>query len=222
MTEFFGDGGNDFINGEAGHDNIDGGAGNDTLWGGDGADHIQGGRGNDVLLGASAAVYPAFALQLFVDGWDAISGKHGLFFIGSNPGSVAPLDTSRDVLSGGMGSDRLDGGYGKDWLTGGAGADRFLFRTTPGVFNIDAITDFKPGVDKIGLADLVFTTLGAQVDPGEFRLGGTAKDLNDHILYRHSTGELLYDADGKGGAAPQTFAVLTNHAHLTSHDFLVV
>lgn len=64
-----------------------------------------------------------------------------------------------DVLSGGIGNDILRGSAGADTLTGGAGADQFVFYAALGATNVDRITDFAHGVDKIVLDDDIFTTL---------------------------------------------------------------
>jgi hypothetical protein len=68
---------------------------------------------------------------------------------------------SEFFLNGGGGNDVLVGNAGNDTLTGGAGADHFLFNTALGTTNVDRITDFARGVDKIVLGDDVFTALTA-------------------------------------------------------------
>ena len=60
--------------------------------------------------------------------------------------------TGNDTLSGGDGNDALSGGDGNDTLTGGAGVDTFLFNSPINALtNIDVITDFGLGNDKINL-----------------------------------------------------------------------
>lgn len=54
-NQFFGNGGNDTIEGRAGDDLIDGGADHDLLSGGDGNDTIYGGTGNDAISGGAGA-----------------------------------------------------------------------------------------------------------------------------------------------------------------------
>lgn len=52
---FYGNGGNDLLNGRGGDDSLYGGADNDTLLGGFGADLLDGGSGNDSLIGGAGA-----------------------------------------------------------------------------------------------------------------------------------------------------------------------
>jgi hypothetical protein len=61
-----------------------------------------------------------------------------------------------DTLNGGAGNDTLTGGVGADSLTGGTGADTFVFGAntsttsySSNAANIDTITDFVSGTDKL-------------------------------------------------------------------------
>ncbi|RFP63028.1 MAG: hypothetical protein BJG00_001605 [Limnothrix sp. CACIAM 69d] len=111
--------------GTAGTDEILGNALPNVLQGGAGNDQISGRIGPDTLDGGA--------------GNDLLRGGFGF-----------------DVLIGGPGDDILSGDRGRDQLTGGDGADIFVLRTstpapTPEV--TDILTDFTPGVDRIGLTD---------------------------------------------------------------------
>lgn len=132
-----------------------------------------------------------------------------------------------DRIDGKGGNDTIKGGGGKDTLTGGSGADRFVFDSKLGPGNIDTITDFKRGTDKVALDDAIFKAIGSKLDAGEFygKLGATAaKDTTDRIIYDNRTGNLYYDADGiKAGSAPIHFATLSNRpAGLDHTDFMIV
>lgn len=63
--------------------------------------------------------------------------------------------TKTDLITGGSAGDLLFGGGGNDSLTGNAGADIFLLgggdANAAGAANMVTITDFTPGVDKIGI-----------------------------------------------------------------------
>jgi cysteinyl-tRNA synthetase len=54
-----------------------------------------------------------------------------------------------------------------------------------------------------------------------FHLGTAAADAGDRIIYDQPTGRLYYDPDGTGARAQVLFAVLDNHAAITSVDFLI-
>jgi len=54
-------------------------------------------------------------------------------------------------------------------------------------------------------------------------MDAAAIDADDRIIYKQSTGNLYYDADGSGTAfAAIKFANIANHAVLTSADFVVI
>ena len=92
--------------------------------------NITGSSGNDTLLGNAAM--------------DVITGGAGNDVLASQEGN--------DTLNGGAGDDILQGGAGKDLLTGGDGKDTFQY-TVPATHsngtNVDTITDFVSGTDKI-------------------------------------------------------------------------
>lgn len=132
--------GRDSLIGLSGDDLLDGAAGKDLLDGGSGHDELRGGKGKDTLLGGT--------------GFDLLTG-------GCGP----------DRLDGGPGGDVLVGGNSPDVITGGSGRDVFVL-TLPGGDHGgghagllkaggsghdsdhtegDLITDFRPGVDVLGL-----------------------------------------------------------------------
>ena len=87
----YGGSGDDIIHGGAGTDTIDGGCGDDTLDGGTGADSITGGAGNDVITGGP-------------DGHDDLSGgaDRDDFIVGSQQGGIG------DEVDGGSAGDDRD------------------------------------------------------------------------------------------------------------------
>jgi Ca2+-binding RTX toxin-like protein len=135
-----------------------------------------------------------------------------------------------DILSGQGGRDFLSGGKGSDTLRGGAGADWFVFDTAlNAVSNVDTITDFQPGTDKLVLDDDIFTRLagtltGTALSAGNFVSGTVALDGDDYLVYDAATGALRYDADGNAGGAAIQFATLivTGSGVPGAADFLVV
>jgi hypothetical protein len=137
----------------------------------------------------------------------------------SNVFGGSPLS---DRIIAGIGNDTLNGGLGNDTLTGGAGADTFVFYSAPGPANVDTITDFVSGVDKIKLLQSVFTKLKAvAVSEASFVSGGAdakALDKNDYLIFNGS--QLLYDADGSGKGA--AVAVANIVGTVVASDIFVV
>jgi Ca2+-binding RTX toxin-like protein len=126
-----------------------------------------------------------------------------------------------DSLRGGGENDFLSGGMGSDKLTGGTGADVFYFNTLNA--NADVISDFRSGTDKIGLELNVFDALEkGKLDKEAFAIGEDF-GADTRILYKESTGEIFYDADGAGGNdTPYLIAVLSGQQKLVFSDFTVL
>jgi Ca2+-binding RTX toxin-like protein len=127
-----------------------------------------------------------------------------------------------DSITGGPGHDLLDGGTGHNTLTGGPGADRFVFDTTVAPGNLDRITDFKHGQDKLVLSKGIFGNL--TIDANTFFAGPGATAAHtaaERIIYDKTTGGLYFDPSGKGGPSIE-FAVLLHHPQVTIHDFAVI
>ncbi|MGK9265000.1 calcium-binding protein, partial [Sinorhizobium meliloti] len=129
-----------------------------------------------------------------------------------------------NTVVGNAGANKLNGGSGMDVLTGGAGLDTFIFNTTLGTSNVDRITDFSVMDDTIWIDDVIFFKAGKPGDlaSSAFRLGTAAGDSTDRIIYDGNSGALLYDTDGKGGAAAVQFAYLSKGLSLTHHDFDII
>lgn len=106
-------------------------------------------------------------------------------------------------------------------LWGGAGYDRFDF-TALGWANADAVKDFNPQFDTIGLKSSIFSAVGSALSSGEFHVGSGAHDATDRIIYNKATGALSYDKDGSGAAAAVVFATLDAGLSLSHNDFLVI
>jgi Ca2+-binding RTX toxin-like protein len=135
-----------------------------------------------------------------------------------------------DSLVGNAGNDQLFGGLGNDKLTGGTGSDRFVFDTKLGSTNLDTVTDFIKGTDKIVLDDDIFAKLGTGTLAGKallaanYKIGAAAADSNDYLIYNPSTDRLFYDADGNGSNAAVQVGVikLTGTTAPALSDFLLI
>lgn len=140
-------------------------------------------------------------------------------------------------IKGGNGADELIGTSsgetfyakgGNDTLTGNAGSDIFAFTTKLGPTNIDTITDFTLGEDKLGLSVKVFSMLKGDADLSDNLyvqtiVGISEQDENDYLLYDAESGGLYYDADGSGSKSTAIeFAVIGTHLALTSASFSLV
>ena len=131
-----------------------------------------------------------------------------------------------DHLIGGTHADELSGGPGNDTLTGSLGPDQFVFDAALNAStNVDHVTDFHHGLDKIDLSHAIFGAAGplGTLKAAAFFAGAAAHDASDRVIYNPANGFVSYDADGSGHAhAPTYFAKLAPHLALTHADFLVV
>lgn len=186
--------GDDEIIGNLATNCLDGAGGADYLWGDKGFDTLYGGNGNDSLHGGMNA--------------DLLFGGDGDDLLGGGAG--------HDQINGGSGDDVIRGAKGMDTLTGGDGSDTFIFATElDGQINIDLITDFVSGVDRIELSISVFGALTSQLE-SVIGLGG-------YLIYDQTSGYLAYDSDGGGVIDPIAFAIIGTNTHPEiGHDFVVV
>ncbi|MEO8241548.1 MAG: calcium-binding protein [bacterium] len=170
----------------------------DKLTGNNGVNDLWGGAGNDTLYGGGA--------------FDQLDGGDGA-----------------DRLFGGKDIDTLSGGQGNDTLTGGNDSFNFFYfdDITPGLDGVDHITDFQSGEDLI----VANTNWAADIDYGtitaaQFLAGSgvtAATTSQQRFLYDTATGKLYFDADGTGsGATAALFAILDNHATLTSDQISAI
>lgn len=239
--KIFGNGGNDRLFGGDGRDSLFGGAGDDFLDGGNGADVINGGAGSDTasydLASTGQTIDLTVTLQANGDKLVSIENAVGSDFAdiltANKQGSLLDGGADNDTLVGSARRDVLIGGTGMDTLTGGTGNDIFVFAEQPFAANMDLITDFVRGKDKISLSSSIFRDLplvGTNgLDPSAFIRSSTAtetsaRDADDHLIYNTKTGMLFFDADGVGGAAGVALAQLGSSVHpaLAATDFIVI
>jgi hypothetical protein len=133
--------------------------------------------------------------------------------------------SAADTLVGGAGADVITGGAGSDQITGGAGADQFKFDQAPGAANLDRITDFVSGADKLMFSVKIFKALGTKagtVTSAQFVQGAgltTGQDATDRLVFNTSNSTLYYDADGSNAAqSGVAIAVLTGVTSLSFSD----
>jgi len=237
-----GSSGNDTLNGGLGPDTMIGGGGNDTYIIDNVGDVIieDENEGTDSVLSSVTFTLSDNVENLTLTGKAAINGT------GNNQANTITGNAAANTLGGGQGDDTLDGGagndtlsggdgvdlliggLGNDLLTGGDGADKFRFDKALGKTNIDTITDFVTGIDRIELDDAIFKKfigVTGQIAEGNLVKGGTgvkALDSNDHLIFNTDTGALFYDPDGSGRGAMLQFATLTGVSDLSYTDFWIV
>ena len=98
-----------------------------------------------------------------------------------------------------------------------------MFSTALGAGNVDTIQGFVALDDVILLDDAIFIGLASgELAAGAFRLGTSAQDADDRILYDAATGNLFFDADGNGNGAAVQFATLQGAPAITASEFTVI
>jgi serralysin len=225
-----GNNGANLLDGQAGIDTLIGFAGDDVYFIGENGDHVveQAGEGYDtVFIGRNLpdrfrTPTPSITHYTLDENAERIvatgySAPTGLTLTGN------ALDN--EILDNG-GNSVIDGGAGNDILTGYSGSDAFVFSTALGAGNVDQLPDFRPADDRIWLDDAIFQGLAlGTLSNSQFQRGTTnfqAQDADDRILYDASTGNLYYDPDGNGAAAPILFAVVHEGLDITASDFQII
>lgn len=212
--------GNDFDN------IITGNTGNNILDGADGTDTLSFAgltRAATVNLAVNTAQFTGYGYDTILN-FENITGGSGVDnFTGDGGDNVLSGGAGNDTLSGGAGEDTLVGGAGRDLLTGGADADTFVFTalTDSGGKNLDTITDFEVGSDRIdlsaidamtGLGDESFTFNGS----GPFVVG--VKGL---LQVTTTTTQTFVQGDVNGDGKADFKIVLTGVHALQESDFIL-
>ena len=246
-----GNDGANILNGAAGADTLDGGEGADVYLIASSAEHGVGeviadtgtspGDVDEIRYTATKA--GTLVLNDNTEGIERVVIGTGTGATAITTGKVAlsvdasavtgPLEmlgnAGNNTLIGTAGADTIDGGLGADVLTGGTGADWFKFSTALGSTNIDRVTDFVSGTDKLVLDDAIFKrfTAGTDVVVDNLdvnRIGVKANEADDdhYVIFNKTSKALSYDADGSGSGKMLQFATLTGVNDLSATDFVIV
>ena len=173
-------------------------------------DQLKGAGGNDTYIVrdvydkvTEASNQGTDTIQSFVS-YVLGSNVENLELQGSDPLNGTG-NAAANVITGNSASNILNGKGGDDILTGGNGADVYVFDaklSTATTSNVDHITDFEGGLDKIWLNNAIFTTLAnGELSSTAFTsnaTGSSAESDQTRIIYDQSNGSLYYDADGIG------------------------
>ena len=131
-TYYYGDFGDDIINGRAGDDYIDAGEGDNIINAGDGNNEVIAGNGNDVINAGKGN-------DLILPG-----GGDNIVYAGAGD-DVIIAGIGDDIINAGAGNDTLVGGGGNDTLAGGAGDDTYYYDIGYGMVTIDDLADASGG-----------------------------------------------------------------------------
>ena len=209
---------------------IIGNSGANILNGGLGADTMTGGLGNDIYVVDNTN---DIVIENANEGTDRVNASVS-YTLGSNVENLTLTGTAaingtgnalNNILIGNSGANILNGGLGADTMKGGLGDDVFVFDTALDFSNVDKITDFTTGQDKIELSKDIFASLinAGPLSSSNFlaSANGLPVDGSEFILYNTSSGALFYDADGIGQGAAVQFATLTTKPVISAADFRI-
>jgi Ca2+-binding RTX toxin-like protein len=133
-----------------------------------------------------------------------------------------------NTIIGNSGGNILNGRSGNDTLTGGGGMDFFIFNTAPNsITNVDTITDFLLGTDKLQFSKSIFVGLGNTVGNltnAQFAYSTDQLTSTDRIIYNKASGVLSYDSDGLGNAQAVQVALIGVDVHpdLSFSDIMII
>lgn len=167
---------------------------------------------SDQVYSSVSYTLPEKVENLMLIGSGALNGT------GNSGNNVLTGNGYINTLNGGAGHDTLIGGLGNDKLTGGAGQDVFLFNSALRSDNVDTITDFTVGTDKIGLSSVIFGNL----EGNNWFASSSSAVTKDTKVYQNGT-QLYYDADGSGTYfSPVEFAKLNTSDKLSITSFEIL
>lgn len=118
-------------------------------------------------------------------------------------GSLLDGSTTAETIVGSAGRDLIFGDAGNDKMTGGTGADTFVFSTTNDN-DVDVITDFTVGSDKIALSSIVSLSEVDLDSPNWLN----ANSVNN-LTWNDTAKSLSYQTED-GGSNTITFQGMTN------------
>jgi Ca2+-binding RTX toxin-like protein len=200
--------------------NLTGNTLNNTLFAGAGNNVLNGSTGTDTASYAFASSGVKVSLSTTAQQNTIGSGLETLVSIENITGS-----NFNDTLIANAGANVLNGLAGNDTLNGAGGFDKFVFNTAlSATTNVDTIVGFSIVDDLIYLENEIFTRLttgSLAVSSSTFRVGASALDADDYLIYNKTNGNLIYDSNGNAAGGATLFADLDSNLALTAGDFFV-
>jgi len=156
--------------------------------GGTGQDTLMGLAGNDICIRRNAGI-TIIAIAGNASDRVAASGSfvltaddHIEILTTTSSGGTTAINLTGNALAqsinGNAGVNVIDGAAGSDTLTSGIGADTFRLSSAPGATNVDRLTNFVSGSDRIDLSSAIFTAFSGNPEADEFVFGSAALDAN--------------------------------------------
>ena len=200
---FVGNGSDNYFTGAEGKDSYDGKGGNDfVFFFRNFSDTNQGGINVDLTKASNQIIDDGFGNT------ETATSIEGI--IGSD---------FADKIKGTSGFNYFGGNDGKDTMTGGGGNDEFEFWDLNEMNDQDVITDFTSGsggnqdVLRFNMSNMGASTTLTLVN------GTAATQAVSTFIFDTATDKLYWDADGTGGGARVTVAVLQGVNSLSAANF---
>ena len=240
---------NNILTGNDGANILDGGAGFDRLYGGLGDDtYLVEGTDQVTETDAAGGVDHVISSVNFTLGANlenlTMTGTIAQFATGNALANTVTGNALANWLSGRDGNDTIVGGGGDDQLSAkpATTSSSAAWATTHSARRRQRHDDrrrrrrrlhprhvphapacrrhhgFRGRHDRLRSNDAFSGIASVQ---SAFRLGDTALDADDRLLYDSTTGHLFYDADGVGGVDAIHFASVTAGTALTLNDIIV-
>lgn len=185
--------------------------------------------GTDLVYSTVSFTLSANIEKLTLQGSADINGTGNAadnVLVGNTGANVLNGGAGNDLLVGGQGNDVLIGGRGADMLTGGLGSDTFVFNTMKLTGEVDTITDFISGADRLLFSDQMLTpelmASAHAISAAEFIAGTAAKTPDQHFIWNNAQKALYFDADGSGPGDMMLVAQLQSFATLKASDIWVI
>lgn len=211
-SEFYGNDGNDTLNGGAGNDILNGGNGNDTLRGGDGNDVFVVNTSKDRLF-ENANEGTADRVESYAD-WTLAANFENLTLLGGAKKGTG--NAADNTITGNEHANTLNGAGGADTMLGGDGNDIYIVDNTA-----DVVTEAEDkGYDTVRASSSF--TLSQHVDrlelTGKSHINGTG-NASDNVIVGNARNNIIEGGAGAdwldGGKGADTLSYASSDSAVT-------